>query len=334
VQEHFFDFVSLVVVALQQAGGQQLVEPLTNSFNQFAATVANSAAKIIAALVLLGIGLLVGKIVGWVVRKIAIRLNLDQHWSKTSIGGQVSKSGWTFERILSTAAAWFVYMFFISAAVNVLQFTQLSEAINAVWLWLPNVIAFLIILVTGALIADFIGRWMQRELPARGITGGKIIALAATGTMYAIVFAVAVTQLRIGEAIISSVISALVWGMAAALAAGVGVGLAYALRDAFPALIRGTTVIQPAIKPGQRISVDGKAGVVQQAGSFSLIIKDDRGRTIVIPTESIAGKDIIIESGPEPDIPENIFGEGRELEPSAKVGDGEATNYNKDTSAA
>jgi len=340
MQGNFLDFALLLMVTLQQAGGdpQQLLQPLTNSMNQFSTSVGIAAPKILAALILLGIGLLAGKVVGWIVRNIAEKLHVDQYWNNTSIGQQVSKSGWTFERIISTAASWFVYMFFISAAVNVLEFVQLSAAINAVWLWLPNVIAFLIILVTGALIADFIGRWMQRELPARGIAGGKVIALSATAIMYAIVFAVAVTQLRIGETILNSVISALVWGMAAALAIGVGVGLAYALKDAFPAMIRGTTVIQPAVKTGQRISIDGRAGVVQHAGSFSIIIKDDGGRTIVIPTNRIVDKEIIIESGPAPDIPENLFGEKgsvAESESPVRV-TGENNNsksYKKDTYA-
>ena len=46
-------------------------------------------------------------------------------------------------------------MFFIPAAVNVLKFALLPQAINNVWLWIPNVAA-LIILVIGSLIADFI----------------------------------------------------------------------------------------------------------------------------------------------------------------------------------
>ena len=138
-----------------------------------------------------------------------------------------------------------------------LEFTQLSQAINDVWLWIPNVVAIIIILVIGALIADFVGRWMQRELPARGVVGGKAIGLIATGILYAIVLVVATTQLQIGEAILNSVISALIWGMAAAIAIGVGVGLAYGLREAFPAMIRGTTQIQPTLKQGQRVTIGG-----------------------------------------------------------------------------
>lgn len=294
------------MVTLQQAGTQTFTEPLTNSLNQFATTVAEAGPRIIAALILLGIGLLVGRIIGWVVKKVAEKMNVDEHWNRTSIGESVSRSGWSLSKIISTAARWFVYLFFISAAVNVLQFQQLSEAINAVWLWIPNVIAFIVVLGVGAIIADFVGRWMQRELPARGVVGGKALGLAATGILYAIVFAVAVAQLRIGEVILNSVISALVWGIAAAIAIGVGVGLAYALREAFPAMIRGSTQIQPTLKQGQRVTLDGRTGVIQEAGSFSVILRDDQGNTIVIPTKNIVDKEVVILSGPKPETSEKM----------------------------
>src|SRR5215213_9729131 len=135
--------VTLFAVFLQQAGIQSFMEPVTNSLNQFATTIAQAAPKIVAALILLGIGLLIGRIV----RKVAEKMNLDRYWSRTGIGESVSRAGWNLTRIISVAARWFVYLFFISAAVNVLEFTQLSQAINDVWLWIPNVVAFIIILV-------------------------------------------------------------------------------------------------------------------------------------------------------------------------------------------
>ena len=297
---------------LQQAGTQSIIEVVTNSLNQFVTTIAQAAPKIVAALILLGIGLLVGRIIGWVVKKVAQKMNLDRYWNRTGIGESVSRAGWNLTRIISVAARWFVYLFFISAAVNVLEFTQLSQAINDVWLWIPNVVAFIIILVIGALIADFVGRWMQRELPARGVVGGKAIALVATGILYAIVLVVATTQLQIGEAILNSVISALIWGMAAAIAIGVGVGLAYGLREAFPAMIRGTTQIQPTLKQGQRVTIGGvTTGTIQEAGSFSVILKNDQGKTIVIPTKNILDKEIVIESGPAPATQEKAVEENR-----------------------
>src|SRR5919109_120904 len=296
---------------LQQTGVQSFIEPITNSLNEFATTIAEAAPKIVAALILLGIGLLVGRVIGWIVKKVAEKMNLDRYWSRTGIGESVSRAGWNLTRIISVAARWFVYLFFISAAVNVLEFTQLSQAINNVWLWIPNVAGFIIILVIGSLIADFVGRWMQRELPARGVVGGKAIGLAATGILYAIVLVVATTQLQIGEAILNSVITALVWAVAAAIAIGVGVGLAYGLREAFPAMIRGSTQIQPTLKQGQRVTLDGRTGTIQEAGSFSIILRDDQGKTIVIPTKNIVDKEIVIESGPRPAIQEKAVEENR-----------------------
>jgi hypothetical protein len=295
-----------LLVAFQAAGGQVVTEPVTNSLTEFGTTIANALPRIIAALILLGIGYLVGRVAGWVVKKVSKTLNMDSYWNQTGIGQATSRSGWSMTKIFSTATKWFIYLFFISAAVNVLQFQQVSQAINNVWLWVPNVIAFLIILVIGSLIADFVGRWMQNELPARGIIGGKTIGLVMTGVLYAIVLVVATSQLQIAQGILNSVISALVWGLAAAIAIGFGAGLAYGLRDAFPAMIKGNTVIQPALKQGQKISYDGFAGTVQQVGAFSVIMKDDRGRTIVIPTKNLADKEIVIESGPAPDTQESM----------------------------
>lgn len=295
----------LLLTALQ-AAGQGVTEPVADSLTEFGTTVANALPGIIAALILLGIGYLVGKIAGWIVTKVSKGLNLDSHWVKTGIGKATSRSGWNMTKIFSTATKWFIYLFFISAAVNVLQFQQVSDAINSVWLWVPNVIAFLIVLVIGSIIADFVGRYLQRELPARGIVGGKTVALVMTGVLYAIVLVVATTQLRIGEEILNSVISALVWGLAAAIAIGFGAGLAYGLREAFPAMIKGSTVIQPAVKPGQKISYNGFAGTVQQVGAFSVILKDESGRTVVVPTKNIADKEIVIESGPSPETQESM----------------------------
>lgn len=206
---------------------------------------------------------------------------MEQYWNQSAVGNATSKSGWSMSKIFGTATKWFIYLFFIAAAVNVLQFTQVSQAINNVWLWVPNVIAFLIVLVIGSLLADFVGSYLQRELPKRGIIGGKLIGLAMTGILYAIVLTVAVTQLGIGETILNNVITALVWGMTAALATGFGAG--------------------------QKISYKDHTGIIQEVGAFSLILKEeDEGKTIVLPTKYLMDDEIIIESGPSLETQEKM----------------------------
>lgn len=104
-------------------------------------------------------------------------MNFENTMDKTGLGQAVSRSGWSMTKIISTAVRWFIYIFFNTAAVNALQFTQLAQALTSIWLWIPNLVAFIIILVIGSIIAEFVGNWAKNELPARGVPGGKAIGL-------------------------------------------------------------------------------------------------------------------------------------------------------------
>jgi hypothetical protein len=305
-----FDIPTLsIVLATLQANSTAVVAPALNSLNEFFAQVVAAIPRIIAAGIILLIGYIIGRAVGWVISKVLEKMNLEDTINKTGVGQAVSRSGWSMSRIISTAAKWFIYIFFITAAVNTLQFTQLSEALQSIWLWIPNLIAFILIIIIGSIIADFVGNWAQKELPARGVPGGKAIGLGAKGILYAIVFVTAVTQLQIGAGILNMVIAALVWCIAGAIALGLGVGLAYSLKDLLPSLLYGITNVQSTLKPGQKVNFEGRVGTIKQAGAFHIILEDDKGKTVIVPTKRIAEKEIQIESGPEPEIPEKKIGE-------------------------
>jgi hypothetical protein len=306
------------------SNGTTVLGPALNSLNDFFAQVVAAIPRIIAAGIILLIGFIIGRAVGWFIAKVLEKMNVEHTINNTGIGQAVSRSGWSFSRIISTAAKWFIYIFFITAAVNALQFTQLSEALQSIWLWIPNLIAFIIIIIIGSIIADFVGNWAQKELPARGVPGGKAIGLGAKGILYAIVFVTAITQLQIGAGILNMVIAALVWGMAGAIAIGLGVGLAYSLKDLLPSLIYGMTNVQSTLKPGQRINFGGRVGTIKQAGAFHIILEDEKGKTVIIPTKDIAEKEVQVESGPEPEIPE------KKVEEAVKKLDDEISNKNSE----
>jgi small-conductance mechanosensitive channel len=295
--------LTLLITTFQIAPGD-VGQPTLNALNEFGERIAAALPNVIAALILLGIGYVIGKVVGWVVTKVIQKTNLDTTMGNTGLGRTIQRSGWTFGKVIATAAKWFVYLFFIAAAVDVLQFTQLSEAVTAIWTWLPNLVAFIIILAIGTIIAEFIGNWLQNELVHRGISGGKLMGLIARGVLYAIVFVIAIAQLQIGSEILNTVVAAFAWGIAAALAIGVGVGLAYALREFMPSLITGATHVESILKEGQKVRFGEHSGTIQQAGAFHIILRDEEGRTVIVPTKGVMNEDIIIENGPPPETPE------------------------------
>jgi hypothetical protein len=300
-----FDINALNLAStVMQVNATSVLSPALTSLNSFFAQVIAAIPRVIAAGIILLIGYIIGRGVGWAIAKILEKTKFEPTMQRTGLGQAVTRSGWSMSRIISTAVRWFIYIFFITAAVNALQFTQLAQALTNIWLWIPNLVAFIIILVIGSIIAEFIGNWAQKELPARGVPGGKAIGLGAKGILYAIVFVTAITQLQIGAGILNTVIAALVWGIAGAIAIGLGVGMAYGLKDLLPSLIHSSANVESTLKRGQKIRFDGRSGTIKQAGAFHIILENEEGKTVVVPTKMIADKEIIIESGPEPEIPE------------------------------
>ena len=300
-----FDINTLNLAStIMQVNATSVLSPALTSLNSFFAQVIAAIPRVIAAGIILLIGYIIGRGVGWAIAKILEKTKFEPTMQRTGLGQAVTRSGWSMSRIISTAVRWFIYIFFITAAVNALQFTQLAQALTNIWLWIPNLVAFIIILVIGSIIAEFIGNWAQKELPARGVPGGKAIGLGAKGILYAIVFVTAITQLQIGAGILNTVIAALVWGLAGAIAIGLGVGMAFGLKDLLPSLIHGSANVESTLKRGQKIRFNGHSGTIKQAGAFQIILENEEGKTVVVPTKMIADKEIIIESGPEPEIPE------------------------------
>lgn len=80
---------------------------------------------------------------------------------------------------------------------------------------IPNLITFIIIIIIGSIIADFVGNWAQKELPAGGVPGGRGIGLGAEGILHAIVFVTAITQLQVADIQDRSIIQEKIWRLSA-----------------------------------------------------------------------------------------------------------------------
>lgn len=117
-------------------------------------------AKLIAAVLALLVGWLIAVLVSRVVVAVAKRLQLDNRVAKGL--GTKEGAGYPVEQWLGTAIFWFIFLFFVVAALQVLGFTQLAGPINAllttVTSWLPALFAAVIL----AFIAHIVGTVLRR----------------------------------------------------------------------------------------------------------------------------------------------------------------------------
>ena len=268
--------------------------PTNDALSAFAISVANSIPKVIAAVILLIIGFIAGKIVGRVVTKAA--KNILQK-TRQQAGTQITEGmpeRFDSVRLISATIRWFVYLFFIVAAVNAMQFEQLTTALTNLWLWVPNLLAFVLIIVIGSIVVNFVSKWVEHQLLEHHIGGPKPITAIVKAVIYGIVFAIGFTQLGVGESIIPILVSAFSWSIAVAIGAAIAVGLGFALKDILPAAIIGATNQRTLLKVGQKVRIGDITGTVTATQMLYVIVTNEKNESTVIPTKDLMSKTLVI----------------------------------------
>ena len=273
---------------------QGIYVPTTEALNAFAINVANNIPKVIAAVILLIIGFVAGKIIGRIVTRVAknILQKTRQQTGSQILEGMPEK--FDSVRLISATIRWFVYLFFIVAAVNAMQFEQLTAALTNLWLWVPNLLAFVLIIVIGSIVVNFVSKWVEHQLLDHHIGGPKPITAIVKAVIYGIVFAIGFTQLGIGESIIPILVSAFSWSIAVAIGAAIAVGLGFALKDILPAAIIGATNQRTLLKVGQRVKIGDVSGTVTATQMLYIIVTNEKNESTVIPTKDLMSKTLVI----------------------------------------
>ena len=278
-----------------------LYVPGIEALTAFATGVAESAPKIIASIILLIIGLIAGKVIGKAVEKSASKIlhkvhkddkNDKDHSDEDLIAQTASLND--SSKLISGSVRWFVYLFFIIAAINALEFSQLSTALTDLWLWVPNLLAFILIIIVGIIIVNFIGKWLDQELIKKEFGGSKYIVTGIKVVLYAVIFAISLTQLGIGESIIPILVSAFSWSIAVGVGAAIAIGLGFALKDIIPAAISSSSKQRSFLTVGQKVKIGEHVGTITAVELLHLILATDANQSIIIPTKNLDTGTIIV----------------------------------------
>jgi hypothetical protein len=180
---------------------------------------------LVGAILILVLGWIIAGLLAGLVERGLKMIGFERAAQSTGISGFIQRSGssWTASAIVAEIVKWFIRLIAIQAAASVLGLEQISQIINAIVLWLPNLVVAIAIVVIGALIARFVSGLVRGSTSQMGFTNPELLASVA---YYAIVvFAViaAVDQLGIAETVVNTLFIGLV--AMVVLAAGLAFGL-------------------------------------------------------------------------------------------------------------
>jgi len=176
---------------------------------------------LLAAIILLIIGYILGLALGHLLTLILEKIGIDKHASKANLIKQIGHTH--FGSIIGEILKWWVFIIFLQAAVALVDLGSLSDVLNRFVLWLPNLIVAIVVILFALIFAHYI------EIKIVENTKVKGAGLSAGIFKWAIIIMaviIALNQIGINIAVLeyTYLIAVASVGLGVALALGIGIG--------------------------------------------------------------------------------------------------------------
>ena len=205
--------------------GEEIAESITNALGNAIETMISAVPRIIGAIIVLIIGYIIGKLLGGLVQKILEKAKLNERVIKnTLIEKLLNTINMTFARLIGVLVSIFFYVVFILAAIEILDIELLSNFVNQVLLYLPNLIAGILILVIGLIAVEWITKFIKNTTKEYKVMSADLITMFLKAVLVLVVIVITLDQWMIDTSIIYTFIQPLAWGVAAAIAVSFGWG--------------------------------------------------------------------------------------------------------------
>lgn len=203
-----------------------LVALVTNPFVNLSQRFLARVPGFVAAFVALLVGLFFARILRTLAERVLDRTQLDEYTGKIGINEVLARLGLgkspTF--VVSFLIYWFVLLAFFVTAANAMDLAAVSELLEQFMLFLPRLIAAVLIIFVGLLLGRFTSEVVTNAAVANNIRGGDILARCSSIAVMVFAGLMALEQLGVRTSIITSSLQILFasLGLAFALAFGLG----------------------------------------------------------------------------------------------------------------
>jgi len=188
--------------------------------------IVSFASLSLVALLVVVIGWIVSKGVRSLVARVLKKMQLDKLAERSGIAKFLSKGEvkYTLSDLIALIIYWLLMLITLMITANVLGLTVVAELMDTVVLYIPNVLAALMVLVIGALLAVFVCKVVETTSKNAGLTHAKTMGVLTHTIILVFSVVIALEQLKIGVTILTQCITIIIGsvGLAAALAFGLG----------------------------------------------------------------------------------------------------------------
>ena len=204
----------------------QITTVVKGAWEAFAAKIIAFLPMLIGAVIIFVAGLLAARLLKYLIMKLLKLVHLDQAGEKTGLN-EFLKKGNVLKppsEIVGMLVYWFFMILVLIATLDALGLPIVSELLDDVFYYIPNVVAAIIVIVLGILLGNLLSSVVRTAASNAGLAVAEGLGKAA---LYAIVFfsaVIALVQVGIGADVVESAFVIAFGAVALALAIAFGLG--------------------------------------------------------------------------------------------------------------
>jgi len=228
--------------------------------------------------------LLIGLIIAYIFKKISSslfrRFGLDRISKNAGVSGVMVDAGLNNRPsiLAGKIVFWLVLFVFLVPAANTLGLTELVSLFKGIISFLPKIITALIIIVLGAMFAQFLRRSIIDKPATVDSNSAKSLGNFVYGIMIIVIVLVALEQLDIETNLLHSIIKLVVAGIMLTLALALGFGA----KEIALNLLSGINA-REHFNVGDKIEVNEIIGEIKEVSTLSTIISVSENESVSVP---------------------------------------------------
>lgn len=185
--------------------------------------------KLIGALIVFVVGWVIASALGNVARRIIEFIQIDKLVERLNIHRIFERADvdLSIARLIGWLVKWFLIIAFLIAAADIMGWTQVTEFLSDVALYIPQVFVAVVILAAGLVAAEFLYKVVSNAVQSTGLLSPHFVAGIAKWAIVIFSVIVALDQLDIGRTLLNTIVQ----GFVAMIAIGAGLAFGLGGRD-------------------------------------------------------------------------------------------------------
>jgi hypothetical protein len=213
--------------------GTAVAVPVRDTGDALKASLAGALNTFLSAIPRI-IGFAVVLIIGWIISGLLARgveallhaVRFNDLARRSGFADFVQKTGVRDDSagVIASIVKWFVRLITLVVAFDTLGLPAVSNVLNQLLLWLPNLVVALVVLVIGGLAANALAQLVRGATAQAGFSNPDLLAGITKVAVWGFAIVVAITQLGIATTLINTLVIGIIGGLSLAFGLAFGLG--------------------------------------------------------------------------------------------------------------